>query len=563
MVTKNKTKKAMSLLSILALMMVVMTAIIVATPIITKRLTQIRVRNNYTKGYFMCYKYYDGNTTKLMQIRADLYDTGTVFSGPTEVTNCQFEVPEGAESFKITLIGGGGGGAGSLAKDPDSWHIPMEYPQGLLNKPRISFTGTSANFPDIAKTFINRSSDDVSTKIKEYYRDNNVYIYTKDSNNKICLFSVYNMLTDGSYGLNKPVALEFSENDNVNLKNTEAKKNYTYFYDATSEPNKCIRISNTGTKCGSESCIGNNPNAISSEIKSRVVNSTGSRDIATSTHSPFIYLTYYSVKGIYGEAGNSGEITIYETPYLRASDEGTTITIAANNIGDGGEGYNGTTCPLTSGMPKGCSGGATTLTIKAAKTVNDTSTSTSTGTGTGTDDAETFQIITKDLTASGGTGGGTENPKLPLPIENVTELNKINGQNGITNMYNNIPIIFTARDKIGEIKSGTRAIADTTPLSVQELLTTNRICEFDTSNVENIQHNTACDGGHANYAGSGGGSAALVYKRNINCATLNFSSVNRKIDCGKDDAGNDKTSQLQYAYGHGGNGAGGAILIEW
>ncbi len=121
----SKKRPAMTLLSILASMLVIMIIIVASTPIITKRLQTIttgkakegEINLNKSRGYFICYKDTNGD---LKSRRVDLAPN-QIEGEPQEANNCNFNIPD-ADEYKVTLIGGGGGGSAvrvsGVAKQP-------------------------------------------------------------------------------------------------------------------------------------------------------------------------------------------------------------------------------------------------------------------------------------------------------------------------------------------------------------------------------------------------------------------------------------------------------------
>ena len=110
-------RNAMTLLSIMFAMIVVMVAIVVAMPIFTKKIAK-ESESEGTHGYYICYC--GDNTGKAVQTCNNnfisVYYSG---SGEPVVTknqpNCTFTPPEDATAITVTLVGGGGGGIGSAA----------------------------------------------------------------------------------------------------------------------------------------------------------------------------------------------------------------------------------------------------------------------------------------------------------------------------------------------------------------------------------------------------------------------------------------------------------------
>lgn len=527
MIKNTKTKKAMSLLSILALMMVVMTAIIVATPIITKRLTQIRTRSNYEKGYFLCYKYYDSktNTTQLKQIRADIYDTGTVYSGPETVGSCQFQIPEGAEAFRITLIGGGGGGAGSKCTSTDEEDI-----HAVDNIAAMDFgTGKIGDAAGAFKNYI--SSTDILDQIKTYYTEKMLYLYTNGSEDeKKCMYSVNNLLDNEGYKENVTLTLQYASD-----KITVSPNNATYSYSGDS----CSRTS-TSTNCPTNCKNGDNIQT-SINTANHLVKKTGQTTFSDDTPQAYwFYVAYKSYTSQNGGKGNAGDIQIKNTPFLRSANNTNTITINEADIGSGGlGGFDDNNLQIN-----GLAGGPTKLNVVISNDNED----------------EESTPVAKQLEAKGGLGGTPNITHQTLARNNtVSNANDTGYYIGITGGVqdsNNIPIIFTS--KIGPIQGGSGAEARGN-------------CTID--NSESKQYNSKCNGGHAVYAGSGGGGAALACKRLSTCNKLNISSTQPTYDDATSTISNSTPApaincpvdldNIQYAYGKGGNGAGGAILIEW
>ncbi|MBQ4646478.1 MAG: hypothetical protein IJB79_03935 [Candidatus Gastranaerophilales bacterium] len=132
MVNKRK-KKAMALVLIVmvitTLSFVMMASVQVLTKSHTKYTTGMskdgKINANQSKGRFLCY--IDPNGV-LKQVTVKYKTNGDIDENPalnqTKDGSCVFTIPKQANSFKITLIGGGGGG--SLPKAELNFNAPVE-----------------------------------------------------------------------------------------------------------------------------------------------------------------------------------------------------------------------------------------------------------------------------------------------------------------------------------------------------------------------------------------------------------------------------------------------------
>lgn len=117
---KKEKKQAMTLVALLVTMGVTIILIGMFLPLFVQGMVNIAngksfdgsVNLSRRNGYFICY-YNDAG--RLMQTRADVKPNGRDISVVTEEAvngrNCKFDVPTWPESFRLTLIGGGGAGA--------------------------------------------------------------------------------------------------------------------------------------------------------------------------------------------------------------------------------------------------------------------------------------------------------------------------------------------------------------------------------------------------------------------------------------------------------------------
>ena len=114
-----KRKSAMTLLSLLVVLLVSSALIVMFIPVLTQGLINITtgksgrggVNLSRSSGYFLCYYNEAGVLT---QTRADIPANGqaTITTTPAPGGNeCRFVIPTNADEFRFTLIGGGGGGA--------------------------------------------------------------------------------------------------------------------------------------------------------------------------------------------------------------------------------------------------------------------------------------------------------------------------------------------------------------------------------------------------------------------------------------------------------------------
>lgn len=115
---ENNKKSAMTLVALVVTLGVVSILLGMFIPVLTQGLVNIttgkavdgKVNLSRQGGYFMCYYNEAGVLT---QTRVDIQPNGhaTLQSSPAAAAGCSFDIPNNAEEFRFTLIGGGGGGA--------------------------------------------------------------------------------------------------------------------------------------------------------------------------------------------------------------------------------------------------------------------------------------------------------------------------------------------------------------------------------------------------------------------------------------------------------------------
>ena len=131
---KNNKRKAMTLAALVVTMGVTIILLGMFVPILTQGLVNIASGKSFDgsvdlskrNGYFMCYY---NSAGQLTQSRADVAANGRDVNVVTEAApadGCQFEIPTWPDSFRVTLVGGGGVGATPNFEVFDSVYEPTD-----------------------------------------------------------------------------------------------------------------------------------------------------------------------------------------------------------------------------------------------------------------------------------------------------------------------------------------------------------------------------------------------------------------------------------------------------
>lgn len=583
----NKNKPAMSLLTILASMIVVMIALVVATPVITKRLHKISsgrniegtVNLNSSKGYFMCYM---TSTGQLMQIEANILANGsTTIKGPTSAQNgCNFDIPSRAESFKITLIGGGGGGAGTSAEI-----FTYEIAQDSIDF-GINVTTLTTPFQQY-KTYITSQASAIKELLGEKYLNLHFIISgatAKGQINKegtqipgtagaICKIPFITAFID-TY----TTAIKYSSGNKEDTigKLTPLKSNgvirktiyaypgqspvqygndYLSYTDCFSIGESCRELLNVTYTNYNNSGIGYCKSGTNIAQQNEITNIAQQNEIYYSETqpgaTPYIVSTKNNVdttivsiplslnrnalRSYIAEGGAAGEVRTFETAFLAPLDA-TSITIPKNSIGAGGRGGT-TSCNINN--PTGCNGaqgGTTSLTLT-------------------TNSGEV------KYSASGGLGGKT-NTKEIVPKESdpntgdISEANGtvFNGGNGTIVQYS-LPNSILAKLNIENTATGALGSNCNSP-KADKISTTN--CNGICSGSGQQE---SCNGNNATQFGTGGGGAAIAMQLAAGGAPKITSSMATNFIY--PNTTNTTPAKARFRSGNGGQGAPGAIIIEW
>lgn len=573
----NKNKPAMSLLTILASMIVVMIALVVATPVITKRLHKISsgrniegtVNLNSSKGYFMCYM---TSTGQLMQIEANILANGsTTIKGPTSAQNgCNFDIPSRAESFKITLIGGGGGGAGTSAEI-----FTYEIAQDSID---FGINGTTLTPFQQYKTYITSQASAIKELLGENYLNLQFIISgatAKGQINKegtqipgtagaICKIPFITAFIDTS-----TTAIKYSSGNKedtigkltpLNTNGVIRKTIYAYpgqspvqygndylsFTDCYSIGTSCKKLLNLTYANSSNSGIGACTSGTNIAQQNEIYYSetqTGTTPYIVSTKNNVdttivsipLSLNRNALRSYIAEGGAAGEVRTFETAFLAPLDA-TSITIPKNSIGAGGRGGT-TSCNINN--PTGCNGvqgGTTSLTLT-------------------TNSGEV------KYSASGGLGGKT-NTKEIVPKKSdsntgtISEANGtvFNGGNGTIVQYS-LPNSILAKLNIENTATGALGSNCNSP-NANQISTTN--CNGICSGSGQQE---SCNGNNAAQFGTGGGGAAIAMDLAAGGSPkITSSMATNFIYPNKSDT---TPAKARFRSGNGGQGAPGAIIIEW
>lgn len=574
----NKNKPAMSLLTILASMIVVMIALVVATPVITKRLHKISsgrniegtVNLNSSKGYFMCYM---TSTGQLMQIEANILANGsTTIKGPTSAQNgCNFDIPSRAESFKITLIGGGGGGAGTSAEI-----FTYEIAQDSID---FGINGTTLTPFQQYKTYITSQASAIKELLGENYLNLQFIISgatAKGQINKegtqilgtagaICKIPFITAFIDTS-----TTAIKYSSGNKedtigkltpLNTNGVIRKTIYAYpgqspvqygndylsFTDCYSIGTSCKKLLNLTYANSSNSGIGACTSGTNIAQQNEIYYSetqTGTTPYIVSTKNNVdttivsipLSLNRNALRSYIAEGGAAGEVRTFETAFLAPIDT-PSITIPKNSIGAGGRGGT-TSCNINN--PTGCNGvqgGTTSLTLT-------------------TNSGEV------KYSASGGLGGKT-NTKEIVPKESdantgttISEANGtvFNGGNGTIVQYS-LPNSILAKLNIENTATGALGSNCNSP-NANKISTTN--CNGICSGSGQQE---SCNGNNATQFGTGGGGAAIAMQLAAGGAPKITSSMATNFIY--PNTTNTTPAKARFRSGNGGQGAPGAIIIEW
>ena len=350
MVNFLKTKKALTLIEIIISITILSVIFIALFSIVGKKIVAVA---NTTSGTFYCYK---DNKNKLTEV-VKLQNADPQIR--TDVKECSYEFPATAKKFKVTVIGGGGGGyTNSKAVNSSSYStysrtfkpfVPKNAYANTINgatlTPKLTCYATNNVF-DLSKTYssqVLKSACGYDTFSGNSLSQCNIGSYRKVTNvnyaleNKVSdVFDLYGYMYAFLRGY--PVVVTSGKNSNNTYSSCYRKlyitsSSYTYIngqdeIKKTCPENHKYQISATDGifKSGTEYIIAK-------------ANSTGaSCRMGTPALSYkmfnviFRYYTYNNINVFVPEGGYAGEVKTQNTDIL----SGERITIPNSGIGNGG-----------------------------------------------------------------------------------------------------------------------------------------------------------------------------------------------------------------------------------
>ena len=562
MVSNTNKKPAMSLLEILILMSMLMIALAVSVPVITKRSqkfttgrnTADAININTPRGYFLCY--YD-TSNNLKQTRVDILPNGdTSRQTPTIVSECTFEIPQRAEFFELTLVGGGGGGGAPWVST---------YKDKIVSTESLNFGLNGVMIAPMFKEYANLiSQHNIKTGLEKLFKNALIvfegatapaYNNSAGGAGARCQVTMGSIgeVPDSGYNISYSSGTNADPDGKLNIAGSEftakagLSANIEYgggtlgISACYSNPSCWNTYTPYYTNLGTGLCRGTSTGGHSiTSLNSDTANYTKYEDYKAGQSPKITILPNNSsttteiypgqslnfniinngIKLVEAGGGLSGEIKTYQVTYL--NKQGIDVfTIPANSIGKGGAGgVKSTSSTFDANTIKGADGTATVLNI-------------TTNTGTLT------------LTANGGKGGQafgenyiqSETGKSSIPAKVIP------GRNGTIASFN-VP---------SEIKSGM-------------LYLTEGLGAFTCSSGANN-----CNATPATLPGAGGGSGAVYYSVSAGAETR-MSMQHEHSYCDVIDSNGvsnietsceEKSITADLNSGNGSKGANGAILIKW
>lgn len=301
MLFKMKRKSAMTLLSLLVVLLVSSALIVMFIPVLTQGLINITtgksgrggVNLSRSSGYFLCYYNESGVLT---QTRADIPANGqaTITTSSAISNECRFVIPTNADEFRFTLIGGGGGGASASVGLDETVVENTQFtfkPNDIQN---INFADTNYKKSILNKFFINSS---------------------------ICVASCNFSPVDFQLGSGGTLTLGY-DNTNFNFtRNTTSQLSYVGGTCASATCTDCTRYIRRSTQnCGGSSYLNINGHTV-----------PRNDEVVLSARQPV--LTVNSSNG-----GRSGAVVNQTVSFLEPVQGQNYFAIRAADLGTGGAG---------------------------------------------------------------------------------------------------------------------------------------------------------------------------------------------------------------------------------